>query len=386
MPYIRPSLAEIAEQTSNDFQTRLGTKTKPYRFSILGIMSKVIAGVAHLIYGNNEWITKQIILDTAEKDFLERHALNYGIQRKQPNRAEGYVIFSGNEGAQVQVGLKVQTTDSKVYLILENKRIEVGKKELRVKVQSQIAGLSMNLNPGESLALLSPVANLQKDCVVDEFGINDGIDPETDDFLRDRILQRLRNAPCAGNKNDYENWCKETPDVSVTRAWCFSEWLGRGNVGVSFVCDKNADIRPNPDEIKAVNNYISSQMPDDVRLFVFPIKDKIINFIIEGPKTESEKKMIDEDIINILKDKFTQLFIDVGSPYSGIRYQDKDNYNVIKVSDIVEALYTLKSEIKINLRLVSPSEDVILAWEDNIIDGNKFLCPTVAVVGGIEIR
>ena len=84
--------------------------------------------------------------------------------------------------------------------------------------------------------------------------------------------------------------------------------------------------------------------------------------------------------------QFTELFTNVGGPYSGKDY-DKIN-TVIRYSDIIESLSIIKSsDINLsNINLVSPSSDIELKWEQNKAQNkNDFFYPTIAVVGNISI-
>ena len=389
MPYDRPTLQEISLQAENDFNNRLGGQSKPYRFSIKKVTARVIAGIAHLLYGNIDWVYKQAVPDTAESSNLERWALIWGLQRKLASRASGNIVISGSEGSVVPQFTTVQTSDGIRYLTLEEAKIEKNKDSVVTRIQSLDASSKFNLLKGYKLSFLSPIAGIKLECFVDDLGINDGTDSESDDALRDRLLKRIRNAPCAGSQNDYMVWANETPSVAVTRSWCFPSWRSRGNIGLAFVCDDNTDIIPNTDELNAVRDYVSNQMPCEANLFVFPLKKKAINLTFEIPKEiylRLYDKKLNDEIIDTIKSSYNELFKRVGGPYIGKGYDQKENYAKIRFTDLLETIAVIKSK-NINfsyINLVDPISNIELDWEP--MDDPKILYPTIAVVGDVVIN
>ena len=62
-----------------------------------------------------------------------------------------------------------------------------------------------------------------------------GVDDETTDELRERVLLRIRNPPQGGANIDYVLWALGVP--GVTRAWCYALEMGMGTVTVRFMMD-----------------------------------------------------------------------------------------------------------------------------------------------------
>ena len=219
MSYIRPTLTQLTLQIENDFYTHFGGNSRPVRFSIIKILSIVFAGGLHLIYGLIAFIMTQIIPDSSTGKYLERWALVFGIEKKQANKAEGIINFTGNDGAIIPAFSQIQTSDNFIFETLSDVVIQGGKAS--VKIQALKTGSLGNIAGGTTLNLVSPISNVQSNCILDAMGSFNGADVEADTPLRNRMLDRIRNAPCAGNKLDYETWCKQVS--GVTRSFCYPQ-------------------------------------------------------------------------------------------------------------------------------------------------------------------
>ena len=336
MIYIRPTLTQLTQQIENDFYTHFGGNSRPVRFSIIKILSIVFAGGLHLLYGLIAFIMTQIIPDSSTGKYLERWALVFGIEKKQANKAEGIINFIGNDGAIIPAFSQIQTSDNFIFETLSDVVIQGGMAS--VKIQSLIASSLGNIRGGTRLNLVSPVSNVQTNCVLDATGTFNGADIELDTPLRNRMLDRIRNAPCAGNKNDYETWCKQV--VGVTRAQCYPQYQEDGNVGLTFVRDNDLNIIPNETQLQEVFQYISGIMPCTAKLFVFAPTAKIIDFKLKSSDISDEIK---KQIIDQLK----FLFFNIANPSQ-----------TIYISDILESLASIK--IISRFSLLSPTQDIIL--------------------------
>ena len=79
MAFNRPSLEQLINRTKTDIETRLEIVNASLRNSLTKVFSFVMAGIAHLLHGHLDWISRQIIPDTAEKEHLRRWASIWGI-------------------------------------------------------------------------------------------------------------------------------------------------------------------------------------------------------------------------------------------------------------------------------------------------------------------
>ena len=158
-----------------------------------------------------------------------------------------------------------------------------------------------NLLSGSSLLFTVPPPNVDGGATVIE--IDNGTDQETDDQLRARILQRIRNPAMGGSQADYVTWALAVP--GVTRAWAAPE-QGVGTITVRFLMDglrASDDGWPTPSDVQTVADYIDTMRPVTVKdcYVLAPIKfflDVTIANLV--PDTAEAQAEIEQSIQNML--------------------------------------------------------------------------------------
>jgi uncharacterized phage protein gp47/JayE len=137
--------------------------------------------------------------------------------------------------------------------------------------------------------------------------VDGGVDEESDDDLRIRVLERIRQPPQGGAAHDYVRWAKAVP--GVTRAWCEPLEMGIGTVTVRFMMDElraDNDGFPFESDCETVAEYIDTQRPVAVKDFfvVAPLKQRIDILINNlNPSTDAVKAEIKNSIEQMLFDK-----------------------------------------------------------------------------------
>lgn len=265
MPFQRPSLADLFARTKADLEARLGLGPLLAR-SVLAVLARVLAGASHLLHGHLDWSSRQFLADTAEQRELERLASIYGLERKSAIAASGLVSFNGNDGAVIVAGTRMRRADSVEFLTLADVTIAASSAE--VQVEASLGGTAGNTPPATPLALVSPVGNVRSPGLVDAAGLFGGLEEESDEDLRARLLARIRNPPMGGNAADYKAWTLAVP--GVTRAWIYPRIVGAGTVGVTFVTDgAPGGSIPTSDKVEEVRAAIAELRPVTAQVSVF---------------------------------------------------------------------------------------------------------------------
>lgn len=299
MPFARPSLTEIIDRVIADISNRItGVDSAVLRRSLLGILGRAEAGTAHLLYGYIDWVAKQVIPDTAEREFLERWAAIWDIQRKPAEFAAGPVTFTGAIGSIIPSGTIIQRQDGVQYTVLANVTFASG--TATVSVQALTAGEDANQETGARLTLLSPIAGVQSNGTVAAGGIVNGTDVESDDRLRERLLQRIQNPPQGGSVADYVTWGLEVP--GVTRVWVYPMQMGPGTVTVLFATDDDPDgIIPDPAKVAEVQAHIDTVRPVTAEVFVAaPVEAPINPSIAIRPNTPTVQAAVIAELNDLL--------------------------------------------------------------------------------------
>ena len=112
--YSRPTLSEIVTRTRADLVSRLSADDI-LRRADADVYARVLAGLAHGLYGYVDFLANQIIYDTAEAEFLARWASIWGVTRKPAAVATGSVTFTVSSGAVISSGTLLQALDGVQY-------------------------------------------------------------------------------------------------------------------------------------------------------------------------------------------------------------------------------------------------------------------------------
>lgn len=254
MAFNRPQLQTIIDRIESDISARVAGGVALLRRSVLRVLARVYAGAIHLLYGYLDYRAKQLFATTADAEGLEIIGNEFGITREAAVKATGSGQATGTNGTVITAGSELSSSDGNKYTIDSDATIALG--VATVAFTASTANSDSNDLAGITLTFTNPIAGVNTSVTVDSNGITGGLDTESDDDYRERILQRKRQLPHGGADFDYENWAKEV--AGVTRAWSFPLYNGIGTIGLTFVRDNDTSIIPSDSEITEVQNYIIS--------------------------------------------------------------------------------------------------------------------------------
>jgi uncharacterized phage protein gp47/JayE len=236
--------------------------------SVLRVMSDAMAGLAHLVLRYIDWLALQLLPDTAETEWLDRHGniwltnADGTTGRKAATFAQGSATATGQPGFLIPAATQLSALGVDYATLTD---VFMGTAPTTLQLRALTAGSVGNLNSGDSVSFSTPISGIDSSATIVE--MDGGTDTETDDELRARILFRIRNPPMGGAQSDYINWALSCP--GVTRAWAAPE-QGLGTMTVRIMLD---DLRasnrglPTPDDCVAVQNYMDPLRPVTVKDF-----------------------------------------------------------------------------------------------------------------------
>lgn len=258
MAYATPTLTELRDRIMGDIETRIPGADARLRRSILGVIAFVLAAGFYALYGFLAWISRQVLVDTAEDELLDRHAGIYGITRSAAIAAQFEATVTGVNGTVIPLGTLLARSDTAEVSV--NAEVTIAGGTATIKLTASVAGADGNTATGTALSFVSPISGADSPATATSTVLVSGADEQDDDDLRAEVLARIQSPPQGGAVHDYVAWALSI--AGVTRAWATSPTVG--NVQVYFVRDDDGlgtAIIPSAPEVAEVNTYIQTVRP-----------------------------------------------------------------------------------------------------------------------------
>jgi len=280
LPYNRPSLTEIINRIENDFVFRVDNSQTFLQKSVFKIFSRVYGGSNHLLYDYIEFVKDQLFISSADRETLEKHGAEYGIFAGNGEKATGQVIATGTNGVIIPIDTELESSTGNKYKVLFTATIVAG--NATINIEAKETGTIFDELTGVILTFISPIPGVNSTVTVIGTGIEGGVDADTDEQFRTKILNRKRFPPHGGTAIDYENWAIQYSG-NITRAWAIPEYQGIGTIGLAFVKDNDpTSIFPTEAERTAVRNFLISHLDNSIGKYVgIPVTAEPGFFVIE---------------------------------------------------------------------------------------------------------
>jgi uncharacterized phage protein gp47/JayE len=311
VPWTTPTLQQVRSDVRDAVRGRLPGADASVPNSVLRVLSDAMGALCHLVLQYIDWLSLQLLPDTAETEWLDRHGHIWLVNadgstgRKLATQASGSAEFVSSGGSvSVPIGTQLTYSTGVVYETTTAILTDPTGLPTAAPIIAIDPGLAGNLDNGTGLALVTPIAGITSVTVET---LDGGTDDETDDQLRARILQRIQAPPMGGAAGDYEQWALAVP--GVTRAWTAPNEMGIGTVTVRFLMDDlraDDDGWPNATDIQTVAAYIDQRRPVSVEdCFVTAPVKQFIDITISAlvPNTDEVKAEIEASVKAMLKVK-----------------------------------------------------------------------------------
>jgi len=258
MGFTPPEYADIKTAILRDTQSQLPDAAVTTD-SDFGVRAGGSAAAIEGLYEHQAYIARQIFPDTADTEYLEKHAELKGLTRKRATAAQGAATFTGTAGATIAVGTEVKTVAGLAFItmaagVIGPDTTGAGGTAL-VPVQASATGTDSNLASGTALTLTSAPSGVQGAATLTTAATG-GTVAETDAELLARLLDLLRNPAGGGNKADWRRWALAVDGVS--EAYVFPLRRGLGTVDV---CITSADGLPSAAILAACRAHLDEERP-----------------------------------------------------------------------------------------------------------------------------
>ncbi len=300
MAFVRPTLSELVSRIQLDLISRLSLIGAVLRRSLVYVLARVLAGAAHMMHGHLEFLGRQIFPDQSEAEFLVRQAGLFGLSRTPPSYAQASIEISGPiSGTIVPEGTIYVSSAGYEYALEEDVTVPVSGTEPGT-VAAVIAGSAPSLDTGVVLSIESPIAGVDSTATVGSI-VSNGVDEESIEALRVRLLEHMREPAHGGTSADYVAWAKEVP--GVTRVWVTPLGLGPGTVVVRFVRDLDEVGGPIPDsgEVAQVQAKLDAESPVHAEVTaIAPVDAPIALTISVTPDTSDMRDAVEAELKDLL--------------------------------------------------------------------------------------
>ena len=179
-----------------------------------------------------DWVKRQAFPQTAEGEFLDRHAQLRGLTRKEATAARGVVRFFAGESSElirtIPYGTVCMTAGLVRFETVETGLLLAGEMWTDVKVRAVEAGAGGNAAAGTvNQMAVAPVGIVS---CVNPAPCSGGVDEEDDESLRERVLHSFRYLPNGANAAYYRQLAMA--DDETAQAVVISRPRGVGSVDV----------------------------------------------------------------------------------------------------------------------------------------------------------
>jgi uncharacterized phage protein gp47/JayE len=312
MPWSTPTLKTVRSLVRDAIRGNLPGADASVPNSVLRVVSDAMGALCHLTLQYVDWLSLQLLPDTAETEWLDRHGDIWLVNadgttgRKLATLAEGTANFVGVVGGVIVPAHSQLTGPNNIgYETIEDITIAEGQVLTPGLIRALDPGSAGNLKPGDGLLIVNDITNVSSTAVAVE--VDGGTDEETDDELRMRVLHRIRQPPQGGAAHDYVQWALAVP--GCTRAWVAPLEMGIGTVTVRVLFD---DLRADNDgwpiesDLVKATEYIDLVRPVAVKDFwvLAPVKQFIdvhlTNLIPDNTEVRAE---IEQSLLDMLYEK-----------------------------------------------------------------------------------
>ena len=208
-------------------------------------------------YMEFEHILNILFVTDSYGEYLDKRANEFGIYRKMGTKANGIGRIYGAEDIVIPRNATLTTNTGLIFIVSRQDYIK--EEYVDLVVEASEIGEVYNIEANElwSTSISDGVNTIEVDRIENASKFVGGVEIESDDQLRERILEQARNPATSGNEQDYINWCKEIDGIfNVTVR---PLWNGPNTVKL-IISDE--DKQPLPESIVAkCDEYIQSIRP-----------------------------------------------------------------------------------------------------------------------------
>ena len=266
------TITEIYEALKQDFYEAGGMGIAEGGDMSLRLMA--VAAEMFSLEAQCEFIKRQAFPQTAEGEYLDRHAYVRAISRRQAVKAGGVLRFILNDAVAADTiipkGTECMDGAGQLYITEAEARIAAGELACDVEAHAAVAGEAGNAAAGSINKMRRAPTGVS--AVSNPEAFTGGCDEEDDEELRGRVIASYRTLPNGANKAYYEALALSVAGVGKVKV--LPKNRGRGTVDVVF---------------SASDGYPSDELIDKVRALIEGCREICVDVSVAAP----EEKTVD---------------------------------------------------------------------------------------------
>jgi uncharacterized phage protein gp47/JayE len=342
------SLNDLVRVVENGLAVQFyGSSSSVLRKGVLKVLAYVLGGALYLFSLVAKRIWRNRFISTCDDSALDGFGDEYGIPHKPEQKAKGYAavtLASGVSSVEIPEGTYLVDVGGLEFVTDSTTTITSSSNLLSVTANK--AGEVYNLIDGETLEFRDGDVDGVEKMVAQSIEGGESIEVlidgnvqlwgETALEYRNRLLNRVRNQPHGGTKNDYWQWAMSF--APVTDCFVFKNAPNSNSVSVVVANYNDDDFSISQDVLGSISNYINddSRRPitADVRVFgVTPVELKLKASVV--PYSSASR----ESVIYAIKSFFRKM-----EPGTSI---SKENLSVeIRSNSSVSSLVFVEARVK----------------------------------------
>lgn len=282
-----PTVGTIAYPTAPEVRDGI-LRTIKLGLAREGITVNVLPGSDHYVkaealarrltvaYANTKIAIEDYSPLTATGDKLEQIAGVFGITKRQPSNATGYVITTSTGVVTIPAGYRAVAPNGETYDVITVSTVASGG---TVEVVAVNTGKSTNQDAETKLVWTSAaVGALNVVCTVDAGEIDGGADEDDDETLRRRLLDRLAN-PSVGGNNASVKATAEDASAAVEAAYVYAALNGPASLSVALT-KAEGDRTLSAANVTTVRSALIAALSGHVRVYVTAVTAEEVDIVL----------------------------------------------------------------------------------------------------------
>ena len=267
------TLDEIYEEMCGDYAVKTGTAV--IDGGDMAVRLYAAAAQIHSLWVQAEYLKRQAFPQTADGEYLDRHASVRGLERGHELCAEGEIDFYTDEetvqALPVPEGTICLSAAGAEFVTVAAGEIPAGESHCSVPARAVLPGVGGNI-PADSIVGFEQAPVGISGCG-NEAAFSGGADMESDESLRKRVIESYKMLPDGANAAFYEKTVQDIDGVAA--AAVFPKRRGTGTVDIIFSAEDGvpssamvAQVQDELDEKREMCVDIEVSAPETVEVNV----------------------------------------------------------------------------------------------------------------------